>query len=136
MEPQKDIGMSKSLLTIASLLLGAVTALGGCSSKATTGSDGGTDAGGSTSVSCGTPNCSQDPAISAADKQSCEASFSGSCGGLYGNATECLAAKIKCGADNKTDVASALAATAACQSQLSAFEACENGDGGAGDSGN
>jgi hypothetical protein len=80
--------------------------------------------------------CKADAPSSQADIDSCNASRNDPvCGAKYTEYVQCGYSFIKCGADNKEDVAATRsAAHAGCPQQLAAYEACKAGggaDGGA-----
>ena len=86
----------------------------------------------SSSVDCSANKCSADPAPTDASKKECEAEKAGACGSEYNAAGSCVVAKLTCGADNKTDQASALKAISDCQAEINAYQSCKakNSDGG------
>ncbi|MFO0639819.1 MAG: hypothetical protein U0183_11455 [Polyangiaceae bacterium] len=119
----------------SSVILAA--ALFACSSSTpTTTSDGGTDAGTSTSpsaVNCGLKACPQDPEATEAEKQACQAAVAGPCSTTYKAVYACTTPKLTCGADGKLDTGAALAVLKSCEKELEAYNRCaESTDGGSG----
>ncbi|MBK6459887.1 MAG: hypothetical protein IPF92_02595 [Myxococcales bacterium] len=83
-------------------------------------------------VDCNAQKCSADPATTDEAKKACEDEKAGPCGAQYNAAGSCVVAKLTCGADNKTDQASALKAISDCQAEINAYQSCKakNSDGG------
>ena len=83
-------------------------------------------------LDCSTPSpCKADPPSSQADIDSCNAARNDpTCGAKYTEYVQCGFSFVKCGADNKEDVAATRnAAHTGCPQQLAAYEACKAGGG-------
>ncbi|HRG95745.1 MAG TPA: hypothetical protein PLR99_05795 [Polyangiaceae bacterium] len=107
---------------LASAVVGwfVVSAAPGCSSTPA-----GTDAGAAKGVDCSANKCSADPAPTDAEKKACEDEKAGACGSEYNTAGSCVNGKVTCGADNKTDQASALKAISDCATEIKAYSDCK-----------
>ena len=124
-ESGMEVMMKRFSLILGLVFLGVLSA---CSGSDPTGAERGASttpsSPTSSSISCSSPVCPNDPPESEKDQKDCEAEYAGSCGGLWGSARECMFRNVKCSASGLRTNDWFSTIETACEAPLGAYRAC------------